>query len=329
MFTRREFLIASAVAMALGRPGLAKAASSAGTLGFKLFDAHCHLRTDDLVKYPRAPKVQGAGGPPGSDDPHANHDTPSVEAVLAWMDANDVAGAATVQHRLSYGFDNRYILDSADAHRNRLVPVCVLDAEDPGTPARIDAYVRDHGLAGIRLTGPQAGDGAFPWLSSRQALATWAAANKHGLCIDVMTVPPGRNPAAIAEFSHLARQFPNVRLVLNHIGWLANEGAPDFGLSAEQVALKAQKNIYYKFSTINIDLLREAKLSPADTLRHVVDVYDAGHVLWGSDIGNSVGPYSRLVDAIVAASVKLTSAEKRAVLHDTGKHVYARGGWRA
>ncbi|MFT4257629.1 MAG: amidohydrolase family protein [Pseudoxanthomonas sp.] len=330
MFTRREFLIASGVALALGRHGLARAADSAASPGFKLFDAHCHLRSDDLVRYPRAPKVQTApgtpSGPPGTEDPHANRETPSVEAVLAWMDANNVAGGAAVQHRLSYGFDNRYILDSSDAHPDRLVPVCIFDAEDPATPARIRAGVRDHGLAGLRLTGPQAEDGTFPWLSSQAALATWAAANEHGLSIDLMTVPPGPNPAAFSEYARLARQFPRVRLVLNHIGWLKDEGAPDFGLSAAQVALREQKNIYYKFTTINIDLLDKAGLSPADTLRHIVDAYGADHVLWGSDVGNSVGPYSRLVDVAVAASARLTAAEKRAVLHDTGKYVYARGG---
>ncbi|MFT3907300.1 MAG: amidohydrolase family protein [Steroidobacteraceae bacterium] len=119
-------------------------------------------------------------------------------------------------------------------------------AEDPATPAQIRACVRDHGLAGVRISGPQATDGSFPWLSSQAALATWAAANELGLVLDIMTTPPGENPAAIAEFSKLARQFPKVRVVLDHIGWL--------------------KNIYCKFSTINIDQLAEAKVSAPDVL---------------------------------------------------------------
>ncbi|HTP38816.1 MAG TPA: amidohydrolase family protein [Steroidobacteraceae bacterium] len=326
MVSRRSFLVSSAVTLALGRAALAAAATS--DPGFKLFDAHCHLRTDDTVRYPRGTAANGQGRPPGSPGgpPAPSGPSPSVEAVLGWMDANGVAGGAAVQHRGSYGFDNRYILDSADAHRDRLVPVCVLDAESADTPAQIRAYVQQHGLAGVRLTGMRAEGGGFPWLSSTAAQATWAVANEFGLVLDLMTSPPGEMTDAIDEYLRLAKRFPKVRLVLDHVAWPRAEGAPDFGIDAAIRSLAAQRNIYYKFTTINLDTLSAAGIAAPPMLRHVVDVFGADHVLWGSDIGNTPGPYSSMVERIHAAASGLTAAQRRAVLHDTGKRVYARGG---
>lgn len=330
MPSRRSFLLSSALTLALGRsaPGVAVDSSEIRKPGFKLFDAHCHLRTDDITHYPRGTAANGQGRPPGSSNgpPAPSGETPSVDAVLRWMDASGVAGGAAVQHRGTYGYDNSYILDSADAHQDRLVPVCVLNAEAADTPAQIRSYVKAHGLAGVRLTGMRADDGGFPWLSSEAALATWKVANEFGLVLDLMTSPPGEMPDAIAQYLRLAQQFPNVRLVLDHVAWPRAEGAPDFGIDAAIRSLAAHRNIYYKYTTINLDTLSAAKLDAPAMLRHVVDVFGADHVLWGSDIGNTPGPYSSMVDRILAAATGLTQAQQRAVLHDTGQHVYARAG---
>jgi len=300
-------------------------------LSFKLFDGHAHLRSEDRLSYPRvAGTPSGGGGPPPAagppPPPAAAGDTPDVDRVLRWMNENGVAGAAAVQHRGTYGYDNRYILNSADQHPDRLAPVAVLNAEDPQTPALIDEWVRSHGLAGVRITGMRGADGSFSWLNSPQALMTWAAVDNHGLVMDLMTSPPGNSPDAIAAISELAQQYKRARLVLDHVAWPDAVGAPDFGLDAPHLKLAGHRNIYYKFSTINLDFLRTAQVPAEDMLRHVVDVYGADHVLWGSDIGNSAGPYRDMVSRMMAATVRLKETEKRQVLHDTGAAVYRRGG---
>jgi predicted TIM-barrel fold metal-dependent hydrolase len=171
-----------------------------------------------------------------------------------------------------------------------------------------------------------AADGGFPWLNSQQALATWSAANESGLVIDLMTTTPGNSPAAIEQFLKLAQAYPRVRMVLDHVAWPNAEGPSDFGLDAPHRSLAVHKNIYYKFTTINLDRLEAAKIDAPDMLRHVVDVFGPDQVLWGSDIGNSAGTYQEMVSRIVAASARLSDSEKRRVLHDTGKSVFVRGG---
>lgn len=336
MTTRRQLMVTAATAPLWWRLGI-----TAERAGPRLFDAHAHLITGDRTRYPRPAPAAGAapGGAPGagtgmSAAPGAAagpnsagiRETPEVDSVIRWMDASGVAGAAAVQHRGTYGYDNSYILDSVDRHPDRFVPVVVLDAQDAKTPAQVREYVKTHGLAGVRLTGMRAADGTFPWIDSEAAQATWAAANELGLVVDLMSTPPGTQPEVIADYSKLAQKYPNVRLVLDHVAWPAAEGAPDYGIDAGHRELARHRNVYYKFTTINLDMLRDARVSEPDMLRHVVDVYGADHVLWGSDIGNSAGAYGEMVQRIVAATGKLNDAERRQVLHDTGKGVFARGG---
>jgi predicted TIM-barrel fold metal-dependent hydrolase len=326
MYTRRKVVLATAAATLL--PWISPKAQAQSGLPFRLFDAHAHLRSDDRTRYPRA-APPAAGAPPGPPNGGAQGETPEVDRVLRWMDENGVAGGAAVQHRASYGYDNSYILDSSDRHPDRLVPVTVLDAQDPATPEKVRVLVERHGLAGVRLTGMRATDGSFPWLDSSPALLTWGVINELGLVMDLMSTPPGNSPPAIAELLKLAPRFPKARLVLDHIAWPDAQGAPEFGIDGPHRELAAHKNIYYKFSTINIDLLMAAQVSPAEMLRHVVDVYGADHVLWGSDIGNSAGTYAEMVHKMVGAAAHLTAPEQQQVLHDTGKAVYIRGGSKA
>ena len=48
--------------------------------------------------------------------------------------------------------------------------------------------------------------------------------------------------------------------------------------------------------------------------------------MWGSDIGTSSGTYKDMVQRMIDASDLLTPEEQRAVWHDTGRRVFAKGG---
>ncbi|HEV7986130.1 MAG TPA: amidohydrolase family protein [Steroidobacteraceae bacterium] len=324
MLTRRRWL-ASAFAMAT-IPGAAWARRRGSGLSFPLFDAHAHLESGDLVHYPRAPSPPPLPGPP---PPQPTGELPEVVRVLRWMDQNGVAGGAAMQRRGAYGLDNRYLLDSTDQYRERLVPVVVLDAEDPNTPGTVRELIDRHGIAGVRLSGTRGSDGGFSWLESPAAQRTWAAVNAAGLVMDLMTLPPGSSAPAMAAYARLARQYPQARLVLDHCAWPDAAGPPDFGLGADHRALLAHRNIYFKFTTVNLETLHAARASASDALRHFVAVLGASRLMWGSDIGNSAGLYGEMVSRIVAASSGLSRRDRRQVLHDTGQTVMVAGGRRS
>jgi len=342
-----------ACALMLALTPLAPRTAHADAAPFKLFDGHLHPISDDTQRYPRV-AAQGAGGPPGppSGPPPgmtgapnglpgglppgvggqpgginsaARAETDFDKRALKWMDEEGVEAAAAVQKRGTYGTDNSYTLDISEAHKGRLIGVVILDAQDAQAPAQLRDMIKTRGAAGIRLTGALGSDGRYPWLSSPQALKVWDVVNEAGAVMDIMITNQDNTQHGVTEIVKLAKAYPNVRLVLDHALYPKTEGAPDYGINATYASMAKQKNIYYKFSTINLDILQEGKVPAPDFVRRLVDVYGADHVLWGSDAGNTAGSYKELVGRIVAASTKLSAAEKRQVLHDTGKAVFVRG----
>ena len=77
-------------------------------------------------------------------------------------------------------------------------------------------------------------------------------------------------------------------------------------------------------TSINFTQLEKAAIPSAEFVRAAVTFYGADRILWGSDFGNSQGTYAELVAKGIASTAKLNSAEKQAVLHNTGRRVYGR-----
>ncbi len=303
-----------------------------------LFDSHAHLVADDQVRYPRNPMKRAAnapyrppgviGQPGGKAGPNPVNEVPDVVRMLPWMKEENVVGAVAVQKRMIYRYDNSYILDSSDAHPDIFSAVVILDAEDEGTPGLVRQWIRDHELSGVRLFGGREEDGSMPWLNSPQALKTWDIAQEYGIVMDLEVLAQGGGGPSIPAIIELARTYPNIRIVLDHLLEPELTGDDDYGLDERYEKLAGEENIFFKFTTINLDIYREADVPAEKVLRRAVDMFGADHIMWGSDIGTSSGTYKEMVQRMLDAAVLLTPEEKQAVLHDTGKRVFVRGGIR-
>ncbi len=312
---------------------LAAAPSRAATPGeIKMFDGHLHLVSEDLQHYPRAsgPPPDGAA-PPGSGPAPGDSIEASMprlnstaELALGWMDGAGVETAAAIQRVSSYGLDNSYILDSADAHPEHFRPVVVLDARDEATPERVSELVKTRKIAGLRLTGGKDASGAYPWMESPAALKTWAALDRNGLSMGLGFAPQTFSLEALQATLRMAQMFPRVNIVVDHMGRPKIEGAPGYGVSDYPAALSSQPNVFFKLTTENFYVLEEAKISATGFVRHIVDRFGAGRILWGSNMGTSSGTYAQMVLRARQAVASLTPAEQLLVLRETGRSVFVR-----
>ena len=306
-----------------------------------LFDSHAHLVADDQVRYPRNPMQRAPdapyrapgviGNPGGHHGPNPVHEVPDALRMLRWMEEENVDGIVAVQKRMIYRYDNSYILDSSDKYPNLFSAVVILDAEDDATPALVRQYIRNNGLAGVRFFGGRKPDGSMPWLNSPTALNTWAVAQEFGLVVDLEVLSQGGGGPSIPAIIALAKRYPDVRIVLDHLlEPEAHEGhkgeSEHCGLDERYEKLALEKNIYFKFTSINLDICREENIPADRLLRRAVDLYGANHVMWGSDIGTSSGTYKDMVQRFLISAVLLTPEEQRSVFHDTGKRVFIKGG---
>jgi predicted TIM-barrel fold metal-dependent hydrolase len=304
----------------------------------RLFDSHAHLVADDQSRYPRNPMKRPADAPPrmpgvigtpgGKAGPNPVNEVPDALRMLRWMKEENVDGGVAVQKRMIYRYDNSYILDSSDLYPEVFSAVVILDAEDAGTAVVVRQCVEKHGLSGVRLFGGRQADGSMPWLNSPMALKTWDVANEFGLVMDIEVLSAGGGGPSVPAIIALARRYPKIRLVLDHMLEPEVEDS-NYGMDERFVPLGAEPNIYFKFTSINLDIYRESDVPSDKVLRAAVDLFGADRIMWGSDIGTSSGTYKEMVQRILDASVLLTDAEKRAVLHDTGKRVFVKGGMQA
>ncbi len=303
-----------------------------------LFDSHAHLVADDQARYPRNPMQRAAdapyrapgviGKPGGHHGPNPINEVPDALRMLQWMKDENVDGIVAVQKRMIYRYDNSYILDASDKYPDLFSAVVILDAEDAGTPALVRQYTRENGLAGVRLFGGRKADGSMPWLNSPNALKTWDVAQELGLVMDLEVLSEGGGGPSIPAIIELTRKYPDIRLVLDHLLEPEMEEGEHFGLDERYEKLAGEKNIYFKFTSINLDICREANIPAGRVLRRAADMFGADHVMWGSDIGTSSGTYKDMVRRFLDAAEVLSPAELRAVGHDTGKRVFVKGGAR-
>lgn len=304
-----------------------------------LFDSHAHLVADDQARYSRKPMQRAVdapyrhpgviGKPGGHHGPNPINEVPDAQRVLRWMAEENVDGIVAVQKRMIYRYDNSYILDSSDQYPARFSAVVILDAEDEGTPALVRQCIQKNGLAGVRLFGGRKPDGSMPWLNSPQALKTWDVAQEFGLVMDLEVLSEGGGGPSIPAIIELARKYPDIRIVLDHLLEPEMQEGAHFGLDERYQTLAGVQNIFFKFTSINLDICREENIPAEQVLRRAVDMFGADHVMWGSDIGTSSGTYKEMVQRFLDSAVLLSPREQSAVFHDTGKRVFVKGGLKA
>jgi L-fuconolactonase len=326
MFTRRSLLAHIAV-VTIGSIGVCATAFAQQTsLPFKIFDAHTHFVSNDKVKYPVRKDL-----PPLKHEQEMLemqlHNPTTAQRVLGLWEANGVDSGVAVQFRSTYNNDNSYVVDTAATHPDRVRGVVILDPTEKETPGMLLRWVKEKGISGIRTIGGKNAAGEYPLLDSPEANRTWTVANELGIAVVVMTTPVYQSDAgALERIGKLAARYPNVRFVLDHLGWPAAMPAPGFGFSAAHLALKERANVYFKFTTLNLQTLDKANISSADFVRFAVDTFGAERIMWGSDFGNNKREYADLVKIAVDSTAKLTLPEKRLMLRDTARSVFTVGG---
>jgi predicted TIM-barrel fold metal-dependent hydrolase len=199
-----------------------------------------------------------------------------------------------------------------------MVAVIILDPASPDTP-RMMRDLAGKGAVSVRFFPVNVDDKAA-WLTSPAALDVWALADELGMVID-LEAPPYDAHLLIPTVEAMATRFPTLKIVLDHV-FMPVVTDPDYGFGAQQDGLAAHPNIFLKWTSLNMDYIREAGVAPEAVLRRAVDFFGADQMMWGSDIGTSSGTYKEMVERAIASTMLLNEEERRKVLHDTGRRIF-------
>lgn len=291
-----------------------------------LYDTHAHFFSNDLRRYP----VNTANAREGEANLMRRllSEPATPERIFSLWNETDVAGGAGVQYNTVYKTDNSYLLDVAGQHGDRVSPVVMMNAAATDTPATLTRYINERGLGGLRLVGRVSGDGPYPWLDSAAALETWKVADRHALPMVLMCVPARAASAALERIGALAERFARTTITLDHCAWAGMQSA-DLGLSASLLNLRKHRNVYYKLTTINYHMFDRAGIDSAQFVRRAADLFGADHLMWGSDVGNTLEGFVLMAHRARMSASLLTPAERKLFLHDTGARLFARRGQRS
>ncbi|MCK5745317.1 MAG: amidohydrolase family protein, partial [Oricola sp.] len=185
---------------------------------------------------------------------------------------------------------------------------------------------KENNIAGVRFMGVPDANNDFPFLTDA-ASASWELCNELGLTITLMPISRNDPGKAIKRVGALADKYPNVGVVLDHIGFPRFAERPDaFGYMPEHLELATHQNIYYKYTTFLIEMLLADETPLQEFLEYTVGVYGADHMIWGSDIGNSEVDDLEFVQHALDSAKGLPLEQQKAIFYDTAKALFIPGG---
>lgn len=275
-----------------------------------IVDIHPHIISDDENRYPPAPLF-------GKRSEWSQERPTTVETLIAAMDQAGVAKAAVVHSSTTYGFDNSYVVEGCARYADRLVAVGSVDVLQPDAPQRIRAWVNT-GLAGLRLfTGGSTKEFDPSELDDPRSFAAWELCGELGLTMCIQTGPVG-----LPQVTALARRFPRVPIILDHLGRPeVGDGAP-YAKAQSLFDLAPLENIYLKLTPRIFGDVKKEKASAETFFPRVVEAFGTRRMAWGSNFPTSPGTLTEILATAQAGLACLSQEDRAWIFGKTAQQLY-------
>src|SRR5580693_9026759 len=243
----------------------------------RFIDIHPHIISDDPGRYPRNPLF-------GVQSDWSKERPVSLDGLVAAMDQAGVQKAAIVQSSTCYGYDNSYLVDSIARYPGRFTAVGSVDVLQPDAPERIQYWV-ERGVNGLRLfTGGSTAAFDPSTLDEPRSFPTWDLCGRLGLSMCIQTDPTG-----LAQVAGLAKRFPNVRIILDHLGRPDVTDGPPYKRASSLFGLEPFENIYLKLTPRIFGDVKKGQASADTFFPRLVEVFGSSRLAFGSNFPASEG----------------------------------------
>jgi predicted TIM-barrel fold metal-dependent hydrolase len=264
--TRRDALraAAGAGAMVAGLPSRSVVASD---LNSKYIDAHSHIWTRDIQRYPLREGVT-------LDD----LDPPSftAEELLSTAMPENVGRVVLIAHNPFYGWDNSYMTDAAEQHGGRFRVVGAVD-DAPPHPDRAMKELLAKNVTGFRITPWEREHEHWLFNSSMQLMWKTAAETGQAICCLI-------DPRNLPEVERMCREHPDTKVVIDHFARIGADGKMRETDLKNLTALARHENTHVKLSAY---YALGKKQAPYDDLvpmiKRMLDVFGPPRLMWASD----------------------------------------------
>jgi predicted TIM-barrel fold metal-dependent hydrolase len=237
-------------------------------------DAHAHVWTPDVRRYPLAP-----GYKPGDMSPRS-----FTAAELLGHCRPAGVGRVNLIQMSYYGFDNSYMLDMIALHPDRFVGTAIVDPSGPDPGAAMRA-LKPKGVRAFRIqsVGPYLPGGPMPesarWLQSPGYAAMFAAAAENKQALSGLI-----DPSAFAEVDRMCGRFPGTTVVIDHLGRIGVDGQVRDAEVDALCALAKHANVRVKVGAFYaLGKKTPPYLDLAPLIGRVVRAFGPSRCMWESD----------------------------------------------
>jgi len=276
----------------------------------KIIDIHPHVISPDTERYPLSPLG-------GKQSTWSQSHPLSHEDLLAQMDAAGISKAAVVQASTAYGHNNTYLAEAVAAHPDRFTGVFSVDVLADDAIEKIKFW-QARNLTGLRLfTTGSTMPTQQPWLADPKSHAAWQYASDAGLPICVQMRPEG-----IPLLTRLVDQFPDARVILDHLARPALADGMPYAEAAGLFALADRPNIFLKLTLRNFEAAKEGRSTLPEFLDHLIARFGASRIAWGSNYPAADRTLAELVEAAKLSLASLNEADRAMIFAGTAETLY-------
>lgn len=273
-------------------------------------DIHPHVISDDESAYPPAPLF-------GLRSDWSQERPCTVETLIVAMDEAGVDKAAVVHSSTTYGFDNAYVVDACNRYPGRLLAVGSVDVLAPDAPGAIRAWVT-RGLGGLRLfTGGSTKDFDPSELDDPRSFPAWELCGELGLTMCIQTGPIG-----LPQVTALAKRFPEVPIILDHLGRPDVTDGPPYAAAQSLFDLAAIETIYLKLTPRIMGDTMKGAATPETLFPKLIEVFGAHRLAWGSNFPTSPGTLAQILATARSRLATLSPEDQAWVFHKTAQQLY-------
>jgi len=270
-----------------------------------IIDAHPHIYSADKKKYPTIP------------DPWEPGEPAAVTDLKRQMDDNGVSKAVFIQTGTFYGFDNRYVMDSAKANASWATGVVTLSPDDPSHLDVLEDAVRNYSVRGLRGIAD-----SINRISSPNVYRLWKKARDLGIVVNCMVLD---DLDRVPEIARIASDIPDLRIVIDHCLMMNTRQNLERTLDCLKT-LSKQPNVHAKLTCGTHGSYRiYPHVDMRDPLKRVIGYFGPDRCVWGSNFPNALwskGSSYRQNLTLFTEELGLSPKEQEQVLGGTATRLW-------
>jgi L-fuconolactonase len=265
-----------------------------------IVDSHAHVWDMDSDAFPWQPSFSYV--PPFAA---------SSEELLDAMARLAVDYAILVQPSI-YGYDHRFLFDAVERHRDRFLPLGLVDPARPDAPTEL-ASLLEQGCVGVRVNLSLDTEEA----AAQMAHDVWARLESLGVPVCVRATPAHHDLVMT-----IMTRFPRLQVVIDHLELPVPGG---WGEAIERVAdLAGHEHCVLKVA--GLARLSHGSLPFRDlwpVVEAAFELFGPYRLVWGSDFPGADSDYSYVdqLDAIQAMPF-ISAADRRIVMSETPRRLW-------